>query len=54
MRTDTGENVTQIIKKISFTECKSGTIKESSLGVNTAIELKNVSVTSDNTGTLIS
>jgi len=39
---------------MSLSECNSGTIQKSQFGVNTRIELKNVTAASDNTGTLVS
>jgi len=46
--------VQNTVDLISLTECNSDTIQKLSFGVNTVIERKNVTTTSDNTGTLLS
>ena len=38
---------------MSLSECNSGTIQKSQFGVDTRIELKNITTASDNTGTLV-
>ena len=43
----------QLSDLMSLTECNCGTIQKLPFGVNTVIELKNVTTASDNTGALV-
>jgi len=44
----------QSLSHMSLSECHNDTTQKLSFGVNTVIELKNVTTSSDNTGTLLS